>query len=230
VQYRRSCIRVAILDDHVIVRHGLSSCLATEPDMVVVGSYESSATMIAGLAAAPADVLLVDYSLGPEQVDGVSLIRALKAKFSESRILVLSSHYDPAIVALAMRVGADGFVGKSQSVDHIAKAIRAVASGARYLSHDMAYRLEEASVRCVKSEVQAPLVEDGADLLAGVPLSVKEREVIRCFLEGMSVTQIARKFNRSTKTISTQKSTAFRKLGVTSDGELFKIKHMLSEL
>jgi DNA-binding NarL/FixJ family response regulator len=198
--------------------------------MVVVGSYESSATMIAGLAAAPADVLLVDYSLGPEQVDGVSLIRALKAKFSESRILVLSSHYDPAIVALAMRVGADGFVGKSQSVDHIAKAIRAVASGARYLSHDMAYRLEEASVRCVKSEVQAPLVEDGADLLAGVPLSVKEREVIRCFLEGMSVTQIARKFNRSTKTISTQKSTAFRKLGVTSDGELFKIKHMLSEL
>jgi DNA-binding NarL/FixJ family response regulator len=94
----------------------------------------------------------------------------------------------------------------------------------------MAYRLEEASVRCVKSEVQAPLVEDGADLLAGVPLSVKEREVIRCFLEGMSVTQIARKFNRSTKTISTQKSTAFRKLGVTSDGELFKIKHMLSEL
>jgi DNA-binding NarL/FixJ family response regulator len=198
--------------------------------MVVVGSYESSFTMIAGLAAAPADVLLIDYSLGPEHVDGVSLIRALKAKFVESRILVLSSHYDPAIVALAMRVGADGFVGKSQSVNDIAKAIRAVASGARYLSHDMAYRLEEASVRCVKSEVQAPLVEDGADLLAGVPLSVKEREVIRCFLEGMSVTQIARKFNRSTKTISTQKSTAFRKLGVTSDGELFKIKHMLSEL
>jgi DNA-binding NarL/FixJ family response regulator len=198
--------------------------------MVVVGSYESSITMIAGLAAAPADVLLIDYSLGPDQVDGVSLIRALKAKFVESRILVLSSHYDPAIVALAMRVGADGFVGKSQSADHIAKAIRAVASGGRYLSYDMAYRLQEASVRCVDREGKAPLLEGGADLLAGVPLSVKEREVIRCFLDGMSVTQIAQKFNRSTKTISTQKSTAFRKLGVTSDGELFKIKHMLTEL
>lgn len=230
MQYPRSCIRVAILDDHVIVRHGLSSCLATESDMVVVGSYDSSYAMIAGLAAAPADVLLVDYSLGPEQIDGVSLIRALKAKFAESRIIILSSHYDPAIVALAMRVGADGFVGKSQSVDHIAKAIRTVAAGGRYLSHDMAYRLEDASVRCVDREVPAPLLEDGAALLAGVPLSVKEREVIRCFLDGMSVTQIAQKFNRSKKTISTQKQTAFRKLGVTSDGELFKIKHMLSEL
>nr|WP_198298461.1 response regulator transcription factor [Bordetella genomosp. 8] len=225
-------MRVAILDDHVIVRYGLASCLATERDMAVVGSYESSYTMIAGLAAAPADVLLVDYSLGPEQIDGVSLIRALKAKFADSRIIILSSHYDPAIVALAMRVGADGFVGKSQSVDHIAKAIRAVAAGRRYLAHDMAYRLEEASVRCVDldREMPAPLPKDDAVLLAGVPLSVKEREVIRCFLDGMSVTQISEKFNRSKKTISTQKQTAFRKLGVTSDGELFKIKHMLREL
>ncbi|CAM3483906.1 response regulator transcription factor [Bordetella sputigena] len=232
MQYPRSCIRVAILDDHVIVRHGLVSCLATESDIVVVGSYESSFAMIAGLAATPADVLLVDYSLGPEQIDGVSLIRALKAKFAKSRIIILSSHYDPAIVALAMRVGADGFVGKNQSVDHIAKAIRAVAAGGRYLSPDMAYRLEDASVRCVDRdrEVPAPHPEDDAVLLAGVPLSVKEREVIRCFLDGMSVTQIAGKFNRSKKTISTQKQTAFRKLGVTSDGELFKIKHMLGEL
>lgn len=77
MQYPHSLIRVAILDDHVIVRHGLSSCLAAEPDITVVGNYESSFKMIAGLAAAPADVLLVDYSLGPDQVDGVSLIRAL---------------------------------------------------------------------------------------------------------------------------------------------------------
>lgn len=222
-------IRVALLDDHAIVRHGIVSQLSKEPDFLIVGSYENSRTMITGLRGAPADVLLVDYALGPSEIDGVSLIRALRTKFPESRILVFSSHYEPATVALALRVGARGFVGKSQDMSEIVKAIRAVAAGSVYLDADMSYRLAESSTGDAQ-ESEPAMDEAQAKLLAGSKLSIKEREVIRCFLDGMTVSQIAEKFGRSAKTISTQKSMAFRKLGVTSDNELFKLKHMLEEI
>lgn len=218
-----------MLDDHAIVRFGMASRLSSEPDFIVVGSFENSRTMIAALRDAPADVLLIDYALGPTEIDGVSLIRALNSRFPKSSILVLSSHYDPATVALALRVGARGFVGKSQDVALIVKAIRTVASGSVFLDADMSYRLAEISVAAtVETKVESPSGE--AKLLTGAKLSVKEREVIRCFLDGLTVSDIAQKFGRSAKTISTQKSMAFRKLGVTSDNELLKLKHMLEEL
>ncbi|RYF49907.1 MAG: response regulator transcription factor, partial [Comamonadaceae bacterium] len=64
----------------------------------------------------------------------------------------------------------------------------------------------------------------------GAKLSQREREVLRCFLNGMTVGEIAKKFDRSAKTISTQKFTAYRKLGVSSDNELFKIARLLGDL
>ncbi|MEV8761136.1 helix-turn-helix transcriptional regulator, partial [Klebsiella pneumoniae] len=69
------------------------------------------------------------------------------------------------------------------------------------------------------------------DSLSDMPsLSPREREVLRCCLDGMSVTDIAEKFARSVKTISGQKQSAFRKLGVRSDNELFKIEYQIKEL
>jgi two-component system, NarL family, captular synthesis response regulator RcsB len=221
-----SRIRIALLDDHAIVRGGIVAQLATAEGFDVVGAYESSRAMIAGLRNAPADVLLVDYSLGPSELDGASLIRALKTKFPESRILILSSSYDPGTVALALRVGAHGFVGKVQEFAEITQAIRAVAAGDTYLSHDMAAQLAGATI-AQKGDVD-PDADDA--LIAGAKLSVREREVIRCYLDGMNISQIAEKFGRSVKTISTQKSTAFRKLGVTTDNALFKLKSKLEKL
>ncbi|KAF1020079.1 MAG: Transcriptional regulatory protein RcsB [Pseudomonas sp.] len=225
----RSQIRIALLDDHAIVRYGMAQHLSSEPDFVVVGSFESSHSLITSLRTTPADVLLVDYALGPSEIDGVSLIRALHSKFPQSPILVLSSHYDPATVALALRVGARGFVSKSQDIALIAKAIRTVAAGSVYLDAEMSYRLAESSVAATV-ETSTEAVQGDAQLLVGAKLSAKEREVIRCFLDGMTVSDIAQKFERSAKTISTQKSMAYRKLGVSSDIELFKLKHMLEAL
>ncbi|MDD0987221.1 response regulator [Pseudomonas shahriarae] len=74
-------IRIALLDDHAVVRHGLANTLAAEANFEVVGIYERSRDLIAGLATAPADLLLLDFSLSPEELDGVSLIRALRVKF-----------------------------------------------------------------------------------------------------------------------------------------------------
>ncbi|MBT9300142.1 response regulator transcription factor [Pseudomonas sp. TAE6080] len=215
-------IRIALLDDHAVVRHGLANTLAAETNFEVVGIYERSRDLIAGLATAPADLLLLDFSLSPDELDGVSLIRALRVKFPACQILILSSHHDPATVGLAMRVGARGFVGKGEDMGQLLKAIRKVASGAVYLSTDMTYRLAET----VTSDTRKAS-DEVPDALILAELTSREQEVIRCYLAGMTITEIAEKFNRSIKTISTQKTSAFRKLGVTSNNELFKLNKII---
>lgn len=216
-------LRIALLDDHAIVRHGLVSRLQDEPDFLVVGVFGTSSEAVRGLAETPAELLLLDFALGANELDGVSLIRALRTKFPECRILVLSAHHDPATVALALRVGARGFVGKGEGMAELIKAIRTVSTGAVYLNSDMSYRVPEAAIDAVGAVDDAGHV----NVLKGASLTAREQEVIRCYLAGMTVTQIAEKFNRSIKTISTQKAAAFRKLGVTSNNGLFKIKHTL---
>lgn len=215
-------LRIALLDDHAVVRHGLVNRLGSEPDLDLVGVYSTSRDLLAGLLREPADVLLLDFALSPNELDGVSLIRALRVKAPDCRILILSTHHEPSTVSLALRVGARGFVGKSEDMAELVKAIRLVAAGAIYLNADMSYRVGEATTTpTLQPEGEA------TDLLRGAALSAREREVIRCYLEGMTITEIAQKFNRSLKTISSQKTAAFRKLGVTSNNELFKIKHTI---
>ncbi|MFJ1336861.1 response regulator [Pseudomonas caricapapayae] len=215
-------LKVALLDDHAIVRHGLVNRLVQESEFEVVGVYARSRELMSGLATAPADVLLLDFVLGPDELDGVLLIRALRVKYPDCRILVFSAHHDSATVILALRVGARGFLGKGEDMSQLVKAIRVVASGAVYLSPDMAYRVAEATASNNDGDEKSR-----EDAIRYVSLSSREQEVIRCYLAGMTITDIAEKFNRSIKTISTQKAAAFRKLGVVSNNELFKIKHII---
>lgn len=215
-------LQIALLDDHAIVRHGLVNRLMLEPDFEVVGVYTGSRDLMAGLVTDPAEVLLLDFVLGPYELDGVLLIRALRVKFPKCRILVFSTHHDAATVILALRVGAKGFLGKGEGMGQLVDAIRLVASGAIYLNPDMAYKVAEATAVSYDGEDRTR-----NDALRFVSLSTREQEVIRCFLAGMTITDIAEKFSRSIKTISTQKASAFRKLGVMSNNELFRLKHII---
>lgn len=215
-------LKIALLDDHAIVRHGLVNQLQQEPDFEVVGVYARSREATAGLAAAPAEVLLLDFVLGPSELDGILLIRALRMKHPQCRLLIFSTHHDAATVILALRVGARGFLGKGEDINQLISAVRLVASGEVYLSPDMAYRVAEATAANNHSE------ETNRDeALRFVSLSAREQDVIRCYLAGMTITEIAEKFSRSIKTISSQKAAAFRKLGVVSNNELFRIKHII---
>lgn len=214
---------VILLDDHEVIRHGLAARLALERDLEVIGSHASSRELLIGMAQRPADIVVIDFMLGPSDVDGVNLIRALRVKFPSCKILVFSAHYSPATVALALQAGARGFVGKSQDMDELVAAIHTVVRGQIYLQQSMAADVASFS----EASSQAG---EGADTLISNPnLSPREREVLRCCLDGMSVSDIAAKFSRSANTISTQKQSAFRKLGIRTDNELFKIRHQLEK-
>ncbi|MEO6919420.1 MAG: response regulator transcription factor [Collimonas sp.] len=218
-------IRIALLDDHAIVRHGMLVRLSKEADFNVIGVYATGREMISGLRNAPADVLVVDYSLGPTEIDGINLLQLLKIKYPLCKILVASAHSSSATVELVMRAGARGFVDKAHQLSTLVEAIRVVADGGVY-----ADAVEQAPL-----PRPTPLARDGTlqpvNSISPVPaaqknqaLSPREREVIRCCLDGMSVIEIAKKFSKSRKTISTQKQSAMSKLGLQSDNELFALR------
>jgi two-component system, NarL family, captular synthesis response regulator RcsB len=217
-------IRVALLDDHPVVLFGLSTQLKQVADISLIGSFETSRELLAALPAQDVDVLVMDYSLGPKEIDGVSLLRILRLRFPSLEILVMSGQNSPATAALAMRVGARGFVGKGRPMQELLEAIRSVAMRKRYVDSSIAYDLEQA-LKKVPADAES---EETPTLTEQPSLSPREREVLRCVLDGMAVTAIARKFSRSVNTISTQKQAAYRKLGIRNDAELFRVQHSVA--
>lgn len=223
-----SPLKIAVVDDHLLIQMALKVRLSREADFNVVGMYSNGPDMLAGLKETPVDLLVLDYLLGDRELDGLALLRIIRKRHPRMFILISSSAERPALVSLTLQSGANGFFGKTQEVDELVRAIRVVAAGGTYLSPMMAYelaRLPEGHVPALETEMTG-----GAVLVNNSLLSPKEREVLRCCLEGMGVSEIALKFSRSMKTISGQKQAAFRKLGVRSDTELFKIQRNLDDL
>lgn len=208
-------LRIALLDDHPVVRTGLIVRLSSETQMELTGIHDCSQALIDGLRTQPADIVLLDYVLPPRQLAGASLIQALRAKFPAVRILVFSAHPDPARVSQALRAGAHGFVGKGQPMHELVDAIHLVAQGSVYVG---------------PSAPRRGASDTATQDAPGSALSKREKDVIRCYLQGMTVSEIAVKFERSIKTISTQKASAFRKLGISTNNDLFKLRDQLDAL
>ena len=202
-------VRVALLDDHALVLKGLAAQLETSPSIAILGSFSSSRPFRALLAERPVDVVLIDYSLAFDDIDGVALIRLLRAGYPRLKILVVSAHDEGLVVHSLLQAGADGFVAKSQDPGVLVQAIDAVMTNRVYLPPRRAGGSAETSL---------------------VKLSPREWEVVRCLLDGMKVSQIAEKFGRSMKTISAQKSAAFRKLDIKSDNALYKMEDYIRAL
>lgn len=226
-------IRVVILDDHAVVQHGISSYLKERTDIAVVASFAKSRDLICWLETNHADVVLLDYTLGPGEIDGLNLVKLVSTRFPDCRILMTSSSDTAATVNMTMRAGALGFFGKSENLSELAHAIFVVAKGSPYISPELSGKLMSSAMpdprmeqKNVSSE-SAPVSE--SNLSADLRLSPREHEVLRCYLAGMSVSDIAAKFSRSSKTISTQKQAAFRKLGIRSDAELFASRKLLEK-
>ncbi|KWA09384.1 response regulator transcription factor [Burkholderia territorii] len=227
-------IRVVIVDDHAVVQHGIASYLTEKTGIEVAASFARSRDLISWLESNRADVVLLDYTLGPDEIDGLNLVKLLSTRFPECRILMTSSSDTPATVSMTMRAGALGFFGKSENLRELVHAIRVVAKGRSYISAELADRVTASATSVQSLAVPKPAPGSDAttaeaDFAFDPRLSPREHEVLRCYLAGMSVSDIALKFSRSRKTISTQKQSAYRKLGIRSDAELFSSRKLLEK-
>jgi two-component system capsular synthesis response regulator RcsB len=159
----------------------------------------------------PCDVLVTDLTMpdaSGDADDGLRLIRRIRGGWPAVRIVVLTSLTNAAILRSIMSDGVIGMLNKSESMDELAAAIRAAGAGRSYVSQSILLTLAEASGE--------PL---GMSPMRN--LSPRQAEVIRMFVRGKSISEIARDLGRDVRTISRQKRDAMAKLGVSNDPGLF---------
>ncbi len=190
-------IRVAIADDHRVVRVGLEQLLATFEDVELVASADGGEEAVRLATAQRPDVLLLDLSM--PDLDGVEVTRRLADGAPETRIVVFTSFSDRERIVQALDAGAIGYLLKDAEPEEIHAAIRAAARGEAPLAPKAAAAL---------------LAERGARPPA-IELTGREREVLSLVVSGLANKQIARKLGISEKTVKGHLTNLFQRIGVT---------------
>ncbi|WP_414493758.1 response regulator transcription factor [Stenotrophomonas maltophilia] len=208
--------RLALLAPHPVLRLGVEVVLRQHGGMQVCGSFADEAELLALLDRQPGciDLLLIDVLApwGPGQ--GLALLRRLSQRWPLLPVLVLSAHCNASTVTMAMQAGARGFLSKGTTPEMLRRAVDVLARGGRFVPPELRTQLSRSRLR----RPPVPVL---------TPLSRREREVLRLVLQGCTTGEVARRFGRTASTVSTQKRTAYEKLGIQSDGELFRIRHLL---
>ncbi|WOD17799.1 response regulator [Paraburkholderia kirstenboschensis] len=203
-------VKVVIADDHPVILFGAEQALLKFPGMQVVARARQSTELIKVLQTVECDVLVTDLAMpGGQFGDGLPLIGYLRRNFAKVPIVVLTMLENAALLQRLRELGVTSVVNKSDDLSHIGLAVQHVARSLEYMSPS------------VKASLDALRMNAGGKS-DEVMLSRRELEVVRLFVSGMTIKEISEQLNRSIKTISTQKNTAMRKLGIDRDSELFQ--------
>ncbi|MDF3144920.1 MULTISPECIES: response regulator transcription factor [unclassified Streptomyces] len=197
-------IRVFLLDDHEVVRRGLSDLLDAEPDISVVGDAENVEHALVRAPAVRPHVAVLDVRL-PDG-DGITVCRELRNRMPELACLMLTSFDDEDALLDAIMAGASGYVLKQIRGSDLVSAVRTVASGQSMLDPATTARLMR-SLRAEPAEAPAEAPE-----LAG--LSPREREILALIGDGLTNREIGQKLYLSEKTVKNHISRLLAKLGV----------------
>lgn len=200
--------RIAIIDDHPVIRQGVRALIEREPDLTVCGEAEGRRDALLILGDTSPDVAIVDLYLKEE--NGLDLIRDIALRFPEIKVLVLSMLDESVYAERAFRAGATGYVMKHEAPRTLIEAIRNVHRGEIHVSPAISQRLLDKAVR-KGSGGKRSSVDDLTD---------RELEVFKLIGHGFKPSAIAEKLHLSVKTVETYRSRIKEKLGIKTAGEL----------
>lgn len=200
-------IRVMLVDDHAVVRSGLSTFLMTCDDMELVGEASSGEQAIRLCPLAKPDVVLMDLVM--PGMDGATATRLIREKCPEIQVIALTSFKEQELVQGALQAGAIGYLLKDVTADELANAIRAAYAGKPTLAPEAAQVLIQAT--------RMPAEKIGFDL------TEREREVLALMVEGLNNNQIADRLVVSRSTAKFHVSSILSKLGAASRTEAVSI-------
>jgi DNA-binding NarL/FixJ family response regulator len=201
---------VFIVDDHPLVREGLTNLVNSQSDLIVCGEAKDSAEAIAGITKARPDVAIIDISLTNES--GLELIKHLVRQFPQVALIVLSMHDEALYAERALRAGARGYVMKHETSKSVLASIRQVLAGGVYVSERIVNRMALRLTSSRRSVASSPVER----------LSDRELEIFRLLGQGRSPSEIAGDLKLSLKTVQAYCARAKEKLGVTSLTELLR--------
>lgn len=184
-------IRVLCVDDHPIVRKGIASLLANEPDTVLVGEASNGAEAVKLFRALRPDVMLMDLRM--PQLDGIAATRQIRAEFPEARIIALTSYDGDQDIYQALEAGVRGYLLKEAVHTEMIRAIRTVYAGKRLVPAEVAERLSE--------------------YFPQIALTPREVEVLKFVAQGMANKDIAEQLGTASGTIKMHVQKILEKLG-----------------
>jgi len=194
-------IRLVVVDDHPIVRHGLVSMLGYEKDLQVVGEAANGHDAVRVILEHKPDVTLLDLRM--PGLSGVEVMKQVRAQLTSVKFLVLTTYDTDEYIVPALSSGAHGYLLKDTSPDELVRAIHAIAQGGAALEPGVAARFLE-NVAAQKNNAE---------------LSEREAEVLRLLVSGASNKIIAAQLDLSENTIKSHVSHIFEKLNVASRAE-----------
>jgi len=197
-------IRIAIIDDHAMVRAGLRQFFADQADFAVVAEAASGREAIDIVRRGEVDVIVMDISM-PDQ-SGVDALAAIKARAPDLPVLILSGFPEEHYAVTLLRQGASGYLNKECDPDEIIKAIRTVCRGRKYITAGVAERLAEGL--------------GGGDKPPHEHLSERELQVFLRLAKGETIGHIADSMSLSVKTVSTYRTRIMEKMKLASNSDL----------
>jgi len=205
--------KVLLVDDHPILREGLAQIINHEPDLKVCGQAGSASQALRAVAALSPDLVVVDISL--KGVNGIELIKQIRAQNPNAYVLALSVHDEALYAERALRAGAKGYVMKQAPTEEVMAAIRRVMAGGRHLSQQMQERmLEKMSGAPSGSKPSGPDLDQ---------LSDRELEVFQLIGNGLGTREIAAQLHLGIKTVETYRAHLKQKLKLRSGIELIRL-------
>ena len=198
-------INVLLVDDHELVRTGIRRILEDVKGIKVAGEVQTGEDAVQFCIKHDPDVVLMDMNM--PGIGGLEATKKIIRLAPETKVIVLTVYTEDPIPTKVMQIGASGYLTKDAGLDEMVNAIRAVNSGQRYITPDVAQKM---ALNQFKSEEENPFAS----------LSERELQIMFMITRGEKVTDISEQLILSTKTINSYRYRMFEKLGVSNDVEL----------
>ncbi len=198
-------IRILLADDHALVRDGMKTLLKDVSDFYVVGEASDGMEVIKKTEELTPDIVTLDISM--PGMNGLDTIEVLHRRFPKTKILVLTMHENEEYAYQVFKSGAGGYLLKNSDKKDLITAIRTVQKGDRYFSRSVSAVTEK---------------DYDAEKKSSIPLTRREKEILRLIVDGMTNQEIADKLFISPRTVDTHRSNLMQKLDIKNTAGLVR--------